>query len=85
MGGAIDQEWADGGAERAFARAEITGEGIALHTLRYTFSTLMLRGGCDLHALQCVLGHSRPDATAIYLHAGLTDPRVAMVHHPLNA
>ena len=71
--------------ERALAGAEITREEITLHTLRHTFSTLMLRGGCDLHALQCMLGHSRLDTTAIYLHTGLTDLREAVAHHPLNA
>lgn len=68
---------------RALTGAGITREGISLHTLRHTFSTLMLRGGCDLHSLQCMLGHSRLDTTAIYLHTGMTDLREAMVHHPL--
>ena len=45
----------------ALVRAETTREGITLHTRRQTFRALMLRGGCDLHALQCMLGHSRLD------------------------
>lgn len=70
--------------KRALSQAGIQREGLTLHTLRHTFATLMLRGGCDLYVLQQLLGHSRLDTTAVYLHTGLADLRQAIKHHPLN-
>lgn len=69
--------------QRALARADIRAEGVTLHTLRHTFATLMLQGGCDLYSLQQLLGHSRLDTTATYLHAGLANLRQALSCHPL--
>ncbi len=69
--------------QRAVAKSGIRADGVTLHTLRHTFATLMLKGGCDLYSLQQLLGHSRLDTTAQYLHAGLADLRHALGHHPL--
>jgi site-specific recombinase XerD len=67
----------------AFA-VRVTGMRFSAHTLRHTFATLMLEGGCDIFALSKMMGHSDIKTTTIYLAASAEHLRAQMVKHPLN-
>lgn len=69
---------------RALAKTNIDSDSVTLHTLRHSFACLMLQGGCDLFALSRLLGHTRLDTTAIYLHVSIEDLRESLAAHPLN-
>lgn len=54
------------------------------HTLRHTFATLMLEGGCDIYSLSKMMGHSDIKTTTIYLAATVEHLRGQMSKHPLD-
>jgi len=62
----------------------ITGLEFHIHTLRHSFATLMLEGGCDVYSLSKMMGHSDIKTTTIYLAASAEHLRAQMVKHPLN-
>jgi site-specific recombinase XerD len=62
----------------------MTGQPVRAHTLRHTFATLMMEGGCDLFTLSKMMGHSDIKTTTIYLAVSAEHLRTQIHKHPLN-
>lgn len=53
-------------------------EGWTCHTLRHRFATTVYRNTRDIRATQELLGHARPETTAIYTQIAVNDLRAAV-------
>ena len=57
-----------GAFRTAKQRAGITQTGMAIHTLRHSYATLLLEAGGNLRLIPRDLGHTRLETTMLYLH-----------------
>ena len=53
--------------KRVLAMADIVGPQATAKGLRHGFGVAMILGGMDIYTLQNIMGHERPETTAIYL------------------
>jgi len=54
------------------------------HTLRHSFATLMLEGGCDIYTLSKMMGHAKITTTTIYLACSHKQMAKSIEMHALN-
>ena len=55
-----------------------------LHQLRHTFATQLLRNGCNLKALQTLMGHANIETTLIYLEGIVDHLQPEIAKHPMS-
>lgn len=80
-----DGGFGERGLRKLFDRLKIrTKLDFSPHTMRHTFATLMLEGGCDIYTLSKLMGHEKITTTAIYLSASTGLLRRSMEKHPLG-
>lgn len=71
--------------------AGFAGRGFSAHTLRHSFATHLLEQGIDIHTIKELLGHTKLEATMVYLHlqtskrATLVSPLDAIMKEPSTA
>ncbi len=71
-GGALTRQGLHGIVSRHAKTAGLEGR-MTPHTLRHSFATHLLAGGCDLRALQEMLGHADAATTQMYTHLSNED------------
>lgn len=54
------------------------------HTLRHSFATLMLEGGCDIYTLSKMMGHAKITTTTIYLSCSMKQMSKSIEMHALG-
>ncbi len=81
-GGALTRQGLYKIIQRHATAAGLAGK-MSPHTLRHTFATHLLSGGCDLRSVQEMLGHADVSTTQLYTH--LSTERIKEVYfkaHP---
>ncbi len=73
------------GVKRIFEKLrEKTKLDFTPHTLRHSFATLMLEGGCDIYTLSKLMGHAKITTTTIYLACSMKQMSKSVEMHSLN-
>jgi integrase/recombinase XerD len=81
-GGALTRQGLYKIIQRRAAEAGLAGR-MSPHTLRHTFATHLLSGGCDLRSVQEMLGHADVSTTQLYTHlSGEKIKEVYFKSHP---
>jgi integrase/recombinase XerD len=62
---------------REHARAAGVQKIVTPHTLRHSFATHLIEGGCDLRSVQEMLGHATIETTQVYTHVSAEHVREA--------
>lgn len=68
---------------RDAAREAGIAKRVTAHTLRHSFATHLLLGGCDIRRIQLLLGHTHINTTMVYAH--IADAHRLAVTSPLDA
>ena len=80
-----DKQISKTGFQRIIGRLrKRSGVHFSAHMLRHTFANLMLEGGCDIHAVSKLMGHSDIRTTTVYLWTSGAGLKSAVAKHPLG-
>lgn len=79
--GMLSVKWVDSVIKRVRTKSKIY---FSAHSLRHSFATLMLEGGCDIYSLSQMMWHSKITTTTIYLSCSPRMMFSCIEKHPLN-